>query len=138
MEEKFVVHDVNKEITLPAQDLKIFAVIHFNGLQHKLTKDDTLILDRIEVEVGKVIVFDKVLLVGTPDYTSVGRPYVESAKVIAVVESHNLSEKIIIFKKKRRKGYQRNKGHRSRLTVVRILKIIHEPEQKMIENYHKL
>lgn len=81
MNEKFVVHDVNKEIALPAVEDRIFAVVQFQGFQHKLTKDDSLIVDKINVDIGKVIVFDKVLLVGTPEYTSVGRPFVSSAKV---------------------------------------------------------
>jgi large subunit ribosomal protein L21 len=99
----------------------------------------------MNVDIGKVIVFDKVLLIGTPEYTSLGRPYVTSATVIyclfqvlGVIEQQTQSKKIIIFKKKRRKGYQRNKGHRQLLTVVRILKIIHQPDQNTITNYHKL
>ena len=80
--EKFVVHDVKKEIALPALEDQIFAVIQFNGFQHKITKDDTLILDKMDVDIGKVIVFDKVLLIGTPEYTSLGRPYVGSATVL--------------------------------------------------------
>lgn len=73
---------MKKEIAIPALEDQIFDVIQFNGFQHKITKDDTLILDKINVDIGKIIVFDKVLLIGTPEYTSVGRPYITSATVI--------------------------------------------------------
>lgn len=78
--EKFVAHDL--EITLPAEDANIFAVVHFQGLQHKVTKDDIIMLEKVPLEVGQIFVFDRVLLVGTKDYTSVGRPYVDTAKVM--------------------------------------------------------
>ena len=80
-DEKFVIHDVNKEISLPANQDQIFAVVQFKGFQHKITKDDSIILDKLDVDIGKIIVFDKVLLIGTPEYTSIGRPYIPSAKV---------------------------------------------------------
>ena len=79
--EKFVVHDVKKEIVLPANQDQIFAVINFKGFQHKITKDDSIMLDKLDVDIGKIIVFDKVLLVGTPEYTSIGRPFIPTAKV---------------------------------------------------------
>lgn len=60
------------------------------------------------------------MMIGTPSYTSIGRPYVDTARVIVTVEEQSLSNKIIIFKKKRRKGYQKNMGHRQKLTVLRV------------------
>lgn len=77
-------------------------------------------------------------MVGSPDYTSVGRPYVESARAICSVEENSRTEKVIIFKKKRRKTYQRNKGHRQDITVVRVLKILYLPSKEVIDNYKKL
>jgi large subunit ribosomal protein L21 len=61
--------------------------------------------DQTEPEVGQQIIFDKVLIVGTEDYTSIGRPSVPHARVYATLEEKTKSEKVIIFKKKRRKGY---------------------------------
>jgi len=78
---------------------------------------------------------DKILLIGTPDFTSVGRPYLENTKVLCTVEENSKSEKVIIFKKKRRKGYQKNQGHRQDLTIVRINRIIYSPEESVLQNY---
>ncbi len=90
------------------------------------------------LDVGDFFFFDRVLLVASDEYTSVGRPYVTTDKVLATVEEHSLTDKIIVFKNKRRKGYQRNKGHRQFITVVRIVKILHQPAEDTLENYHSL
>lgn len=96
-------------------------------------------LEKVEgLEVGDTFFFENVLLVASDEYTSVGRPYIKTAKVLASVEEHSLTEKVIVFKKKRRKGYQRNKGHRQHVTLVRILKILHQPNESSLENYHSL
>lgn len=133
-----MVHNPEKSLTLPANDEKLFAVVSYKGLQHKVTKDDVLILEKMDLSVGDSFLFDNVLLVGSDEYTSIGRPNVKTAKVLANVEEHSLSDKVIIFKKKRRKGYQRNKGHRQNITQVRIVKIIHNPDTETLENYHSL
>jgi len=90
------------------------------------------------LDVGDSFIFEKVLMVASDEYTSIGRPYLTTAKVIATVEEHSLTEKVIIFKKKRRKGYQRNQGHRQHITVVRIMKILHNPPEVCIDNYNSL
>ncbi len=131
-------HNPEKTLTIPPPDEKSFAVVLYKGFQHKVTKDDVLIFEKMDLNVGDSFLFDNVLLVGSDEYTSIGRPYVKTAKVLATVEEHSLSDKVIIFKKKRRKGYQRNRGHRQQLTQVRILKIIHKPENESLENYHSL
>jgi large subunit ribosomal protein L21 len=134
-----VVHNPEKTISIPAPDSKLFAVIKFKGLQHKVTKDDKIMMEKIsELEVGDTFFFDNVLLVASDEYTSVGRPFVKTAKVLATVEEHSLTDKVIVFKKKRRKGYQKNQGHRQQITVVRIMKILHRPEDEALENYHSL
>ena len=91
-----------------------------------------------ELEVGDTFFFDKVLLVASDEYTAIGRPNVQTAKVLACVQEHSLTEKVIVFKKKRRKVYQRNKGHRQQVTIVKILKIVHNPIEDTLENYHSL
>lgn len=95
-------------------------------------------LDKTEYKSGEIIIFDKVLLVGTTDYTSIGRPFVHTAKVIGTVEENSKTEKVIIFKKRRRKGYQKNMGHRQEITMVRIDKIVHLPTDEILSNYKSL
>ena len=129
---------MEKSLTLPASDEKLFAVIEFKGLQHKVLRDDRVMLEKIELEVGETFVFDKVLLVASDEYTSIGRPYVNSCKVLAIVEENTRTEKVITFKKKRRKGYQRNMGHRQDVTLVRILKVIHNPKEETLDNYSQI
>ncbi len=132
-------HNPDKSISIPAPDEKLFAVVLFKGLQHKITKDDVIQLEKVDdVNVGDTFTFDKVLLVGSDEYTSLGRPFVNSAKVLASVEEKSLTDKVIVFKKKRRKGYQRNQGHRQSVMYVRILKIIHNPVQEIVDDYHPL
>lgn len=138
MEEKLIVHSPEKELSLPASDDKLFAVVSYKGLQHKVTKDDKIVLEKTGLNAGDTFLFDKVLLVASDEYTSIGRPLVKTARVLAEVEENSMSEKVIIFKKKRRKGYQRNKGHRQQLTVVRILKIFHNPTDETIDKYEPL
>ena len=100
-----------------------FAVIALSGKQFKCVEDDLLICDRQKVDIGEEVTFDQVLLVGTPDQTVVGRPLVQSATVRAVCEQHPKDKKVIVFKKKRRKGYRRKNGFRRQLTVFRVLEI---------------
>ena len=69
----------------------MFAIIEMAGKQHKVLKDETVIVDKMDLPVGQNFVIDQVLLVGTKDYTSIGRPFVESAKVYATVEEQNLA-----------------------------------------------
>lgn len=77
-------------------------------------------------------------MIGTKDYTSVGRPFVETAKVFATVEEESRTEKVIIFKKQRREGYQRNKGHRQNIMCIRIDNIVHELGEEQASNYEVL
>lgn len=119
-EECIYVHNPEEGVTLPPHPSKIYAVIDVKGHQHKVTKDDRVILEKLiptdpdepAPEIGQQIVFDKVLIVGTQDYTSIGRPTVPHARVYATLEEKTRSEKVIIFKKKRRKGYQKSQGHK--------------------------
>lgn len=124
---KLVVHSFApvESIPLPRQD-QIFAVLRINGFQYKVTQDDLLVTHRLPYDIGVKVEFDSVLLVGTPMYTLIGRPVVATAKVIASVEENTLSEKALVFKMRRRKGYKRFYGHRVETTVLRIEEIQHE------------
>lgn len=132
------IHNPNKPLSLPVLDSNIFAVIEYQGRQHKLTKDDTVMLDKTNFRPGEIIIFDKVLLVGSNEYTSIGRPYIGTAKVVGTVEEVTKTEKVIIFKKRRRKGYQKNMGHRSEVTIVRVDKVIHSLTENVMNDYKSL
>ena len=99
---------------------KRFAVVELGGTQYKVAADDVIAVEKMQVEVGSIIHVNRVLLVGSKDATIIGSPLVKDASVEAVVEEQTLADKVIVFKKKRRKGYRRWKGHRSPLTILRI------------------
>eukprot|EP01017_Pseudomicrothorax_dubius_P020069 TRINITY_DN22030_c0_g1_i1.p1 TRINITY_DN22030_c0_g1~~TRINITY_DN22030_c0_g1_i1.p1 ORF type:complete len:266 (+),score=92.81 TRINITY_DN22030_c0_g1_i1:63-800(+) len=131
--EKLVTHSPQAEIVLPQPENGIFAVVKIGASQLKVTKDDQVVSEWLkDYEVNQQIVFDKVLLVATKDYTSLGRPFVESAKVYATVEEQTLSKKVIVFKKKRRKDYKKSRGHRQRITILRIDKIVHDIPEELL------
>jgi large subunit ribosomal protein L21 len=98
----------------------IFAVVEVAGKQYKVTPGDTLYCNRIPGEVSESVHFDRVVLVGTLDWTVFGRPLVPSAVVKAVVESQTRTAKVIVAKFKKRKGYRRRRGHRQPITRLRI------------------
>lgn len=125
--EVLYVHDPAEGIALPPHPEQIFAVMRVKGLQYKVTKDDRVMVELLEdYEMGTQLEFEDVLLVGTKDYTCVGRPLVEKARIFATVEETSQTEKSLIFKKRRRKDSQRHQGHRQWVTVLRIDKISHE------------
>lgn len=78
------------------------------------------------------IVFDEILMIGTNTYTLMGRPLVASAKIEAVIESIFKSEKVIVFKKKRRKQHKKSQGSRAQLTSCRITEILHQIPQEIM------
>jgi len=97
----------------------MYALVEFKGKQYKAEKGALLKVDLIDAKPGTAITIDTVLLVsGEP--VKVGSPYVEGAKVSAVVESHEKDDKIIVFKYKPKKDYRRKQGHRQEYSVIRI------------------
>jgi large subunit ribosomal protein L21 len=91
--------------------------------QYRVTAGDTLQVERLAVEAGQPVTFDRVLLVNNDGHLSVGSPTVASATVLADVLEHIRGDKKIAFKMKRRKGYHKTIGHRQELTVVKIKEI---------------
>ena len=85
------------------------------------------------IEAGTQLVFDDVLLIGTKDYTIVGRPNIKNAKILASLEENPLTEKALIFKKRRRKNSQRHMSSRQTVSMVRIDKIVYEIDEKEIQ-----
>jgi large subunit ribosomal protein L21 len=101
----------------------MYAVIETGSKQHRVSAGDQLRIERLTVEAGQPVTFDRVLLVNKDGQLSVGTPTVAGASVLADVVEHIRGEKQIVFKLKRRKGYRRKQGHRQELTVVRIKEI---------------
>ena len=102
----------------------MFAVIKTGGKQYKVAADDVLTVEKLQAEAGETVTFDEVLLVGGESGTTVGSPTVDGAKVTAEVVEQTRGDKVIIFKKRRRKHYQRTQGHRQDLTMVKITDIV--------------
>ena len=101
----------------------MYAVLETGSKQYRVAAGDTLEIERLDVEAGKPITFDRVLLVNNDGKLTIGAPTVAAAKVVADVVEHKRGEKKIAFKMKRRKGYHRTVGHRQELTVVKITDI---------------
>ncbi|KAL1099578.1 hypothetical protein V6Z11_D05G172400 [Gossypium hirsutum] len=102
----------------------VFAVVQIGSHQFKVSNGDSIFTERLKFcEVNDKLILNKVLLLGSPTQTIIGRPILPDAAVHAVVEEHALDAKVIIFKKKRRKNYRRTKGHRQELTKLRITDI---------------
>ncbi len=98
----------------------MFAVIKTGGKQYKVQQGDVLQVEKLGLEKDKSITFDEVLLIEDGKKTLIGTPFVEKAKVHAVIIENFKDDKIIVFKKKRRKQYRRTRGHRQELSRVRI------------------
>jgi large subunit ribosomal protein L21 len=103
--------------------ITMYAIVEIAGQQFKVEKDRYLYSNRLAGEEGAALVFDKVMLVDNDGDIRVGAPTVAGASVKAKILNHLKGEKVIVFKKKRRKGYVRKNGHRQSLTKVLIEEI---------------
>ena len=101
----------------------MYAIVEIAGQQFKVEKDQQIFVHRLEAEEGSKVNFDKVLLMDNSGKVNVGAPVIKGAKVTAKVLEHLKGDKVIVFKKKRRKGYKVKNGHRQYLTKLEILKI---------------
>ncbi|TLS68559.1 50S ribosomal protein L21 [Mariprofundus erugo] len=97
----------------------MYAVIKTGGKQYRVQKGDMLRVEKLNAETGSTITFDDVLLVGAGDAIKAGKD-VASAQVTAVVTEEGRGQKIVVFKKRRRKNYRLTQGHRQSYTSVRI------------------
>ena len=102
----------------------MYAIVEIAGQQFKVQKDQKLYVHRLNEERGANVEFTQVLLVDADGQIKVGAPVVEGAKVLAEVVSHVKGEKVIVFKKKRRKGYRVKNGHRQCFTELVIKDVI--------------
>ena len=98
----------------------MYAIVDIAGQQFKVEAGKKILVHRLQDEVGASISFEKVLLTDNEGAVKVGAPYVEGAVVKATVLDHVKGNKVLVFKKKRRKGYQKLNGHRQCLTQIQI------------------
>ncbi len=102
----------------------MYAIVEIAGQQFKVAKDQKVFVNRLAVEEGKKVAFDNVLLIGDGDKVTVGAPAIDGAQVGAKVVKHLKGDKVIVFKKKRRKGYRVKNGHRQALSQIVIESIV--------------
>jgi len=110
--------------------MDMFAVIRTGGKQYKVAKNDVIVVEKLLGDAGDEIDFTDVLALNDGAATQFGRPVVSNAIVMAEVLEQARSDKVIIFKKKRRQNYRRKNGHRQELTVLRILDILADASQR--------
>jgi large subunit ribosomal protein L21 len=96
----------------------MYAIVEIAGHQFKVEKDQKVFVNRLATEEGKKVDFDNVLLIGDGDNTTLGAPAIDGAQVSAKVLRHLKGDKVIVFKKKRRKGYRVKNGHRQSLSEI--------------------
>lgn len=101
----------------------MFAIVEINGQQFKVTQDQEIFVHRLPNVEGANITFDKVLLVSDDKNTQIGNPVLK-AKIDATVLGHLKGDKVIVFKKKRKKGYRVKNGHRQYFTKLKINSIV--------------
>lgn len=102
----------------------MYAIVEIAGQQFKVEKDKKLFVHQLEAGEGDSVDFEKVLLIDNEGQVTVGTPVVEGAKVTAKVLQHVKGDKVLVFKKKRRKGYQKMNGHRQQFSQIQIESIV--------------
>ncbi|WP_405609809.1 50S ribosomal protein L21 [Polaribacter sp. Asnod1-A03] len=98
----------------------MYAIVEIAGQQFKVAKDQKVYVHRLQGEEGSEVTFDNVLLLDNEGAVTIGAPAIEGAAVTAKILGHLKGDKVIVFKKKRRKGYQKKNGHRQYLSEIQI------------------
>ena len=101
----------------------MYAVILTGGKQYKVEEGTSINVEKLEGEAGAVIEIKEVLLLGGMEAPKVGKPHVEGAVVTAEIVAQDRSAKVIVYKRRRRKGFQKNKGHRQPFTCLKVVSI---------------
>jgi large subunit ribosomal protein L21 len=101
----------------------MFAIVRTGSKQFKVEANDVILAEKIEAQAGDVIHLDQVLLIGNGDDVTFGTPLIPGAIVVAKVEAQQRTDKVIVFKKKRRQNYRRKNTHRQHQTALRIVEI---------------
>ena len=102
----------------------MYAIVEIAGQQFKVVKDQKVFVHRLAGEEGDSVTFDNVLLTAEGEQVTIGAPAIEGAQVGAKISRHLKGDKVIVFKKKRRKGYRKKNGHRQSLTEIVIESIV--------------
>ncbi|MEA5080146.1 MAG: 50S ribosomal protein L21 [Dysgonamonadaceae bacterium] len=102
----------------------MYVIVDIQGQQFKVEQDQKLFVHRLNAEQGSIVEFEKVMLIDNDGEVKVGSPVIEGAKVIVEILSHVKGDKVLVFKKKRRKGYQKMNGHRQQFSEVKVKEII--------------
>lgn len=102
----------------------MYAIVEIAGQQFKVSKADKIFVHRLNAEIGSQIEFDKVMLIDNDDKVDVGTPTLSGITVLAEIVEHVKGGKVLVFKKKRRKGYKKLNGHRQHFTRINILSIM--------------
>jgi len=102
----------------------MFAVIKTGGKQYRVAQDDVIVIEKLAAEAGSIVTFEDVLMVGQGADVKVGAPVVAGAKVTGELVAQQKSEKVKVFKKRRRSTYRRKRGHRQNESVVKITSIV--------------
>ena len=105
----------------------MYAVIKTGGKQYKVAEGDVLRVEKLPADAGEIVSFDQILMLSDDQGTTVGTPHVVGAEVKATVLGQVRDDKIIVFKKRRRKNSRRKNGHRQALTVLRVTKVLDKP-----------
>lgn len=98
----------------------MYAIVEIAGQQFKVQKDQKVYVHRLDAKEGDKLDFDRVLLVDNKGKVTLGAPAIEGAKISVEVLEHVKGDKVIVFKKKRRKGYQKQNGHRQQFTAIKV------------------
>ena len=112
----------------------MYAIVEIAGLQYKVSQKQRVFVNRLEAKEGDSIEIGKVLLIDADGKITVGTPVIDGARVAAKVISHLQGDKVIVFKKKRRKGYQKMNGHRQALTELLIQAVLGKGEKLSAED----
>jgi len=105
----------------------MYAVIHTGGKQHRVSPGDVIAVEKLEGREGDVVEIPSVLMVGSGTTIAVGQPRLEAARVLGRIVKQTKGPKIIVYKHKRRKGYQKKQGHRQRQTLLQVTEIVAGP-----------
>jgi large subunit ribosomal protein L21 len=98
----------------------MYALVKTGGKQYRVSKDDTILVERLAAEEGEQIILNDIVMLGDGDKVTIGTPLVDGAGVSATVMRQTRGPKIIIFRRKRRKNHRRTQGHRQDLTLLKI------------------
>ena len=109
----------------------MYAIVNISGKQFKVISGARIRVPKQDGKTGSIVTFDQVLLIKDGDDTEIGAPTLRGASVTGTIVDHGRDKKILVYKKKRRKGYQRKNGHRQWFTEIEFNKINHSKDQSI-------